>query len=76
MTINEHDAPTASPTWMRREIVETPDVVAELLENGHAEISAAAAAIRAADPAWAMLVARGTSDNAAIHLRAGSPRRQ
>jgi glucosamine--fructose-6-phosphate aminotransferase (isomerizing) len=54
---------------MRREIGETPDVVAGLLQRGRAEIAAVAAAIRAADPAWAMLVARGTSDNAAIHLR-------
>jgi len=54
---------------MRREIAETPDVVARLLEDGRPEIAAAAGAIRAADPAWAMLVARGTSDHAAIHLR-------
>src|SRR5258708_9967809 len=54
---------------MRREIGETPDVVASLLEAGRAEIANAAASIRAADPPWARLVARGTSDNAAIHLR-------
>jgi glutamine---fructose-6-phosphate transaminase (isomerizing) len=65
----DRDAGAVSPTWMRREIAETPDVVAGLLREGGAEIAAAAAAIRAADPAWAMLVARGTSDNAAIHLR-------
>jgi glucosamine--fructose-6-phosphate aminotransferase (isomerizing) len=63
------DAGAANPTWMWREIAETPDVVAGLLRDGRAEIDAAAAAIRAADPPWAMLVARGTSDNAAIHLR-------
>jgi len=56
-------------TWMRREIAETPEVVARLLDEGRAEVAAAAAAIRGADPAWAMLVARGTSDHAAIHLR-------
>ncbi len=59
----------ASPTWMWREIAESPDVVARLLDEGRPEIAAAAAAIRDADPAWAMLVARGTSDHAAIHLR-------
>jgi glucosamine--fructose-6-phosphate aminotransferase (isomerizing) len=68
MTV-EPGAATANPTWMRREIGETPDAVARLLDEGRAEITASAAAIRAADPAWAMLVARGTSDNAAIHLR-------
>ena len=56
-------------TWMWREIAETPEVVGRLLDAGRAEVAAAAAAIRATDPAWAMLVARGTSDNAAIHLR-------
>ncbi|HEX3429102.1 MAG TPA: SIS domain-containing protein [Candidatus Limnocylindrales bacterium] len=59
----------ADPTWMRREIAQAPDVVAGLLRDGRAEIAAAAAAIREANPAWAMLVARGTSDHAAIHLR-------
>jgi len=59
----------ANPTWMRREVAESPDVVARLLRDGRAEIASAATAIQAAAPAWAMLVARGTSDNAAIHLR-------
>jgi glucosamine--fructose-6-phosphate aminotransferase (isomerizing) len=54
---------------MRREIEETPAVIARLLAEGGPEIEAAAGAIRAADPAWVSLVARGTSDHAAIHLR-------
>ncbi|HLO34518.1 MAG TPA: SIS domain-containing protein, partial [Candidatus Deferrimicrobium sp.] len=54
---------------MRSEIDETPDVVARLLADGQSEVEAAGVAIRAADPAWASLVARGTSDHAAIHLR-------
>jgi glucosamine--fructose-6-phosphate aminotransferase (isomerizing) len=54
---------------MRREIAEIPDVVARLLDEGHAEVAAVAGAVRAANPSWAMLVARGTSDHAAIHLR-------
>jgi glucosamine--fructose-6-phosphate aminotransferase (isomerizing) len=65
-------APVGPPplqTWMRREIAETPAVVCRLLDQGRTDVAAAAAAIRAADPSWAMLVARGTSDNAAIHLR-------
>jgi glucosamine--fructose-6-phosphate aminotransferase (isomerizing) len=69
VTAAEPGGPASNFTWMRREIGETPDVVAGLLESGRAEIGAVAGAIRAADPAWAMLVARGTSDNAAIHLR-------
>jgi glucosamine--fructose-6-phosphate aminotransferase (isomerizing) len=54
---------------MRSEIDETPDVVGRLLAEGGAEVEGAAAAIRAAAPGWASLVARGTSDHAAIHLR-------
>ncbi len=54
---------------MFREIGEVPAVVGRLLGEGRAEISAAADAIRAADPAWVSLVARGTSDHAATHLR-------
>jgi glucosamine--fructose-6-phosphate aminotransferase (isomerizing) len=54
---------------MLREILEVPEAVARLLAEGGPEIQAAAAAIREADPAWVSLVARGTSDHAAIHLR-------
>ena len=54
---------------MRREIEEIPAVVGRLLAESGSEIAQAAAAIRAADPAWVSLVARGTSDHAAIHLR-------
>jgi glucosamine--fructose-6-phosphate aminotransferase (isomerizing) len=54
---------------MLREIEAIPDVVGRLLAEGGAEVERAAAAIRAADPAWVSLVARGTSDHAAIHLR-------
>jgi glucosamine--fructose-6-phosphate aminotransferase (isomerizing) len=54
---------------MRAEIAETPAVVARLLEDGAADIADAATAIRAADPAWVTLVARGTSDHAALYLR-------
>jgi glucosamine--fructose-6-phosphate aminotransferase (isomerizing) len=54
---------------MRSEIEETPAVVARLLAESGADIERAAAAIRTADPAWVSLVARGTSDHAAIHLR-------
>ena len=54
---------------MRTEIGAIPEVVDRLLAEGGAELRSAAMAIRAADPAWVSLVARGTSDHAAIHLR-------
>ena len=54
---------------MRREIAAIPDVVERFLVEGRAEVMAAAAAVRAADPTFAVIVARGTSDHAAIHLR-------
>ena len=56
-------------TAMRAEIEEIPGAVARLLAEGGDEVAAAADAVRAADPAWVSLVARGTSDHAAIHLR-------
>jgi glucosamine--fructose-6-phosphate aminotransferase (isomerizing) len=59
----------SAPTAMLREIEATPDAVGRLLDEGGPEIDRAAAAVRAADPAWVSLVARGTSDHAAIHLR-------
>ena len=57
------------PTAMLREIRSVPEIVGRLLDDGRDEIARAADAIRAADPAWISLVARGTSDHAAIHLR-------
>jgi glutamine---fructose-6-phosphate transaminase (isomerizing) len=54
---------------MRAEIDEIPSAVARLLDEGRTEIAAAASAIRTTDPGWVSLVARGTSDHAAIHLR-------
>ena len=61
--------PDRKGTFMRREIEAIPGVVDRLLREGVTEIDRAAAAIRAADPGWVSLVARGTSDHAAIHLR-------
>jgi glutamine---fructose-6-phosphate transaminase (isomerizing) len=54
---------------MRREIEAIPDVVAGFLEAGRPEVAAAAVAVRSADPPFVSIVARGTSDHAAIHLR-------
>jgi glucosamine--fructose-6-phosphate aminotransferase (isomerizing) len=63
------DHGSRGPTAMLREIRDTPSAVATLLSDGVSEIQVAADAIRAADPSWVSLVARGTSDHAAIHLR-------
>lgn len=57
------------PSLMRAEIEEIPAVVARFLAESAGDVAAAAAAIRTADPAWVSLVARGTSDHAATHLR-------
>jgi glutamine---fructose-6-phosphate transaminase (isomerizing) len=54
---------------MRTEIEEAPAVLERLLADARPEIEAAARAIESAGPAWVSLVARGTSDHAAIHLR-------
>ncbi len=58
-----------APTLMRQEIDAIPGVVARFLAESGPEVAAAAGAIRAADPGWVSLLARGTSDHAAIHLR-------
>ncbi len=57
------------PTLMRGEIEAIPAVVARFLDDGAAEVGIAAAAVRSADPRFVAIVARGTSDHAAIHLR-------
>lgn len=59
----------APPTLMRQEIDAIPEVVRRFIDEGQAEVAEAAGAIRAADPGWVSLLARGTSDHAAIHLR-------
>ncbi|HUQ77617.1 MAG TPA: SIS domain-containing protein [Patescibacteria group bacterium] len=59
----------APPTLMRQEIEAIPGVVSRFLAESGPEVAAAAGAIRACDPGWVSLLARGTSDHAAIHLR-------
>lgn len=56
-------------TQMRREILEIPDAAERLLTQGAAPIAAIAAAARAADPAFAVTVARGSSDHACTFLK-------
>jgi glucosamine--fructose-6-phosphate aminotransferase (isomerizing) len=52
---------------MRRDIERIPAIVAELLNGDPAPMRELAAAVRRARPAWAMIVARGTSDHAAVY---------
>jgi glucosamine--fructose-6-phosphate aminotransferase (isomerizing) len=59
-------APAAS--GMRVDIGEIPDVVQRVVGD-RAALADAAAAIRDAAPAWATIVARGSSDHAAIYLQ-------
>jgi glutamine---fructose-6-phosphate transaminase (isomerizing) len=54
-------------TAMRQEIAEIPRVVRAILTEGGAERARVGAAIRDADPAWTTIVARGTSDHAAVY---------
>jgi glucosamine--fructose-6-phosphate aminotransferase (isomerizing) len=56
-------------TRMRREIEEEPDAVGRLLREGRSELDAVAAAVRAARPRYVAVVARGTSDHAAVYAR-------
>jgi glutamine---fructose-6-phosphate transaminase (isomerizing) len=52
-----------------REIREQPDVVARLLERERPGIDALAAELRRREPRYAVLAARGTSDNAARYAQ-------
>lgn len=69
MTHEPAPATTRSPTRMRVEIGEIPSVVERFLGASRDELAAAARAIESSDPVFVTLVARGTSDHAAIHLR-------
>ena len=54
---------------LAQEIAEQPSVIARLLDEGWADAESAAAAIRAFDPAFVCIAARGTSDNAARYAQ-------
>lgn len=56
-------------THMAREVAEIPQVAARFLHDGAPAITAAAAALRATDPALVATVARGSSDHAATYLK-------
>jgi glutamine---fructose-6-phosphate transaminase (isomerizing) len=57
-----------APSGMATDIAEIPAVVARVVEERSA-IAASAAAIRAAGPRWATIVARGSSDHVGIYLQ-------
>jgi len=59
-------------TKMRTEIEEIPVAVERLLTEGWSAIEAAAHAARAADPAFIVTVARGSSDHACTYLKYAS----
>ncbi len=54
---------------MAAEIAEQPAVFARILTEGRARIAAVAAAVRAREPRFALFVARGTSDHAALYAK-------
>jgi len=54
---------------MAREIAEQPAVLERILTAGLPHIREAAAAVKAANPRFALLTARGTSDNAAYYAK-------
>ena len=63
---------TSDTTLMKQEILEIPDAVARLLENGGDDIRAAAQAARDIDPKFLLSVARGSSDHACTFLKYAS----
>ena len=56
-------------TFMRREILQIPQVTRDLLENGMAPVVAAAQQLRQAQPRFLVTTARGSSDHAATYLK-------
>jgi len=61
------DETQTSQLW--REIHEQPAALTRLLSGGWDAIEAAAQHIRAFDPSWVVIAARGTSDNAARYAK-------
>ncbi len=56
-------------TKMLKEIHEQPEVLARVLDEGWTEVLAAARSLRERGFRFAMLAARGTSDNAALYAK-------
>lgn len=62
----------SSTSHMRREIREIPDAIETLLSEGQANMTVAARALAARDPAFMISVARGSSDHAATFFKYAS----
>ena len=62
-------SPRRTPTRMVREIAEIPAVVERILDEGAADLDAAADAIVRRAPRFVLIAARGTSDNAGVYAR-------
>ena len=54
---------------LRNEIAEQPAVIKRLLDEGRSDTEIVAGAIKAFDPVFACIAARGTSDNAARYAQ-------
>lgn len=54
---------------LESEILEQPQVLRRIIADGRANVEAAAAAVKRARPVWALIAARGTSDNAARYAQ-------
>lgn len=62
----------AKNSKMRQEILEIPEAVSRLLVQGAPEIRATAARLRDHDPAFAISIARGSSDHACSYFKYAS----
>lgn len=63
---------TDSQTQMRREVLEIPQAVERLLQNGGDSVGRAADALRTCAPYYLVSVARGSSDHVATYLKYAS----
>ena len=63
---------TTRETQMRKEILEIPETVERLLQNGSPAVSSAASALRDRSPSFLVSVARGSSDHVATYLKYAS----
>ncbi len=70
MTATHPTAELSEPgALMAAEIAEQPAVLQRILDESVRDVVAVAAAIRRADPRFVLLVARGTSDHAALYAK-------
>lgn len=63
---------STAETQMRREVLEIPEAVARLLQQGEGDIIAAADKLRDLDPPLLATVARGSSDHVATYFKYAS----